>query len=172
MIPKFLKSFKKSKTLRRQHNNPQSTPIHNIQDFYPDGYNLKYEVPVQLQVQQQEQIVDGFDQESKFRQRRQKSFSHVHYVDGRYSSGESGDSSKQIVRFRSHRRMFSCIGGSWNRVFFFSVVFTCLILISWRNVSENNSGFRCFWKLIWLCMIWNRNDLSQHSADWSIVDLN
>ncbi|KAK1390891.1 hypothetical protein POM88_019069 [Heracleum sosnowskyi] len=107
LIPKLFKSFKKSKT-PRQHN-PQSTPIHNIQDFYPDGYNLKYEVPVQQQ--QQQPRVDGFDEESKVRQRRQKSFSHVHYVDGSYSSEEPVDSSKQIVRFRSHRRMFSCVTG-------------------------------------------------------------
>lgn len=113
LIPKLFKSFKKNKT-PRPHNNPQSTPIHNIQDFYPDGYNLKYEVPVQQQQQQQQQQqgVDGFDQESKFRQRRQKSFSHVHYVNGRYSAGESEDSSKQIVRFRSHKRMLSCITGA------------------------------------------------------------
>ncbi|KAL8122251.1 hypothetical protein AgCh_018844 [Apium graveolens] len=109
LIPKLFKSFKKSKTLR-QHN-PQSTPIHNIQDFYPDGYNLKYEVPVQQQHQQQQQV-DGFDQETKFRPQRQKSFSHVHYVDGRYSSEESVDSSRQIVRFKSHRRMFSCVTGA------------------------------------------------------------
>ncbi|WOH07858.1 hypothetical protein DCAR_0727292 [Daucus carota subsp. sativus] len=109
LIPKIFKSLKKSKTLRPQQN-PQKSPIHNIQDFYPDGYNLKYDIPA-LQ-QQQQQMVDGLSAESTFRPRRQKSFSNAHYVDGRYSSEEARDSSKQIVRFTSHRRMFSCITGA------------------------------------------------------------
>ena len=110
LIPKIFKSLKKSKTLRPQQN-PQKSPIHNIQDFYPDGYNLKYDIPA-LQQQQQQQMVDGLSAESTFRPRRQKSFGNAHYVDGRYSSEEARDSSKQIVRFTSHRRMFSCITGA------------------------------------------------------------
>lgn len=98
------KSLKKSKT-RRQYTSlsAPATQSYNIADFYPNGYNFQYAA----QTQQDEKI-----DESKFSHRRYKSFNHVDYAGGRYLPEDSVKPSKQLVRFRSHRRMFSCITGS------------------------------------------------------------
>lgn len=115
LIPMIYKSLKRSKTLR-QHKNPQPSPIQNIEDFYPDGYNLRYDVP---SVQQYPKI-DGFDTKNKLMQRRQNSWRRASL---RYWPEESMESRKKFVRFASQRRMFSCITGAQNHFFFISSIF-------------------------------------------------
>lgn len=104
LIPKIYRSLKRSKTLRHHKNSQQST-IQNIEDFYPDGYNFRYDLPL-LQQQQFPKITDGLDTKNKSMQRRQKS-----YRRARYWPEESRKKSKS-ARFGSQRRMFSCITGA------------------------------------------------------------
>lgn len=117
LIPKLYNSLKRSKTLR-QHKNPQQSTIHNIQDFYPDGYNFRYDLPPV----QQYPSIHPFDTKTMLMQQRPKSCRHSSV---RYWPEETRESRKKIARFGSQKRMFSCITGVQNHFVF--VVCSCFI---------------------------------------------
>ena len=99
LIPTIYRSLKRSKSFRQRKDRaaqPSPSPIHNIQDFYPDGYNFVYD--------DRPRIPSSFDMKTKLMQRRQK------WCDDDNAGGKKWP--KKFVRFGSHRRIFSCISGA------------------------------------------------------------
>ncbi|WOH12530.1 hypothetical protein DCAR_0832035 [Daucus carota subsp. sativus] len=97
LIPTIYRSLKRSKSLRqRKHPAAQASPIHNIQDFYPDGYNFVYD--------DRPRIESSFDMKTKSMQIPQK------WCYDDHAGGKKWP--KKFVRFGSQRRIFSCITGA------------------------------------------------------------
>ncbi|KAM3289318.1 hypothetical protein P3S67_017606 [Capsicum chacoense] len=102
LIPLVYKTIKRSKTRRKYECLSIGVAnTYNIENFYPNNITKQYEIP---SIDDQKMVVDngGGDHIDKERLHRRTQSLHV-------DSNPMKD--KQLVKLRSHRRMFSCVSG-------------------------------------------------------------
>ncbi|OIT31636.1 PREDICTED: uncharacterized protein LOC109208443 [Nicotiana attenuata] len=111
LIPLVYKTIKRSRTRRRYEClSFGAADNYNIENFYPNGFvnSKQYEVTPSDKV-----AAGGGLQAQNNRHRRTQSF-HVEYTGGVSPEiGSTPAKDKELVRFKGHRRMFSCVTGGW-----------------------------------------------------------
>ncbi|MCE5167390.1 hypothetical protein HAX54_052444 [Datura stramonium] len=109
LIPLVYKTIKRSKTRRRYEClSFGAANTYNIENFYPNNGGKEYEMS---SIDDHQKVVSGGggDQAEKIRHHRRTQSLHVEYISPENSTPAKDH--KQLVKFRSHRRMFSCVTG-------------------------------------------------------------
>ncbi|CAN4095621.1 unnamed protein product [Withania somnifera] len=109
LIPLVYRTIKRSNTRRRYECLSFGVAnTYNIENFYPNNPSKQYEMSSSIIDDRKMVDSDGGDNsyvEQKQRYYRRTQSLHVEYIAG------VSQEDKQIVKFRSHRRMFSCVTG-------------------------------------------------------------
>ncbi|KAK4725976.1 hypothetical protein R3W88_030893 [Solanum pinnatisectum] len=109
LIPLVYKTIKRTKT-RRKYECLSFGTANTIENFYPKNTSKEYEMS---SIDDQKVVVDsdGGNQTEKKRHHRRTQSLHVEYTRGVLPEENISVKDKQLLKFRSHRRMFSCVTG-------------------------------------------------------------
>lgn len=111
LIPLVYKTIKRTKTRRKYEClSFGAANTYDIENFYPKNTSKNYEMS---SIDDQKMVIDSNDgnQTKKNRHHRRTQSLHVQYSGGVLPEDNIPVKDKQFVRFRSHRRMFSCVTG-------------------------------------------------------------
>ncbi|XP_055821968.1 uncharacterized protein LOC129890433 [Solanum dulcamara] len=110
LIPLVYKTIKRSKTRRKYEClSFGAANTYNIENFYQKNSGKEYEMS---SIDDQKMVDNGGgDQTEKYRHHRRTQSLHVEYTGGVSPEDSTPVKDKQLVKFRSHRRMFSCVTG-------------------------------------------------------------
>ncbi|XP_015162136.1 uncharacterized protein [Solanum tuberosum] len=111
LIPLVYKTIKRTKTRRKYECLSFGTAnTYDIENFYPKNNSKDYETS---SINDQKMVVDsdGGNQTEQKRHHRRTQSLHVEYTGGVLPEDNIPVKDKQLLKFRSHRRMFSCVTG-------------------------------------------------------------
>ncbi|XP_016486672.1 uncharacterized protein LOC107806912 [Nicotiana tabacum] len=109
LIPLVYKTIKRSRTRRRYEclSFGAANNSYNIENFYPNGFiNSKH-----YEVTPSDKVAGGGELQAENNRHRLTQSLHVEYTGGVSPEISTPAKDKELVRFRSHRRMFSCVTG-------------------------------------------------------------
>ncbi|KAK4354847.1 hypothetical protein RND71_027041 [Anisodus tanguticus] len=111
LIPLVYKTIKRSKTRRRYEClSFGAANTYNIENFYPNNGYINSSKEFEMSSVNDQKVVGGGGQAENNCHRRTQSV-HVGYTGGVSLEDSTPAKDKQLVKFRSHRRMFSCVTG-------------------------------------------------------------
>ncbi|KAK4374219.1 hypothetical protein RND71_004896 [Anisodus tanguticus] len=111
LIPLVYKTIKRSKTRRRyEYLSFGTANTYNIGNFYPNNGYIDSNKEYEMSSINDQKVAGGGSQAENNGHRRTQSL-HVEYIGGVSPEDSTPAKDKQLVKFRSHRRMFSCVTG-------------------------------------------------------------